>query len=332
MRYMDQFYVVGGKQKSEIMKDWEQYKAGVILNVIPQKRKVEKCVEYISPAIVCPLQNPSITFTAATLQNNLLYVATQTEVIIFSLSDFSMEGYITLPCFHEIHHVLPLEKGKLLVANTGLDMVLEVSQDGDILRVWNVLGKENPWDRFSPFVDYRIIPTTRPHESHPNYVFKIAEDIWVTRCLQKDAICLTNPDLRIEIGRELVHDGVIHGNLIYFTQVDGHVVVVDKTSLQIVKDYNLNEITRVDTSLGWCRGIEVLDQDKVIVGFTRIRPSKNSQSSSNSYGILPTRVVCYDLKEKKQLWDMPLESFGINAIYSIHEKKKDWWKRIFSKH
>ena len=99
-------------------------------------------------------------------------------------------------------------------------MVLEVTLDGRVLREWPVLGN-NAWDRFSHSVDYRKV-STKPHLSHPNFVFEISDDVWVTRLRQRDAICLTRPAEPININLERPHDGLLHESLLYFTTVDGH--------------------------------------------------------------------------------------------------------------
>lgn len=321
---MESYYVVGAQQKNEVLKDWEQFKKGLIVKVSPDKGTVEKCIEYISPKKVCPQENPSILFTAGTIRNNYLYVGTQTEILKYSLPDFKKAGYFSKPCFNDIHHVRPAGNGNILIANTGLDMVMELSPLGKVVKVWNVLG-EDPWGKFSKFKDYRKVKTTKPHSSHPNYVFTIGEDIWATRCLQMDAICLTKPDQRMDIGRALVHDGVLFGESVYFTQVDGHVVVVNINNHEEMQVHDLNKMTNADTSLGWCRGIKVLNEDKVIVGFTRIRPVRKIDSEGNEfwegqYGVLPTRIACYDLKKGILLWEQELEEYDMNAIYSIHSE------------
>ncbi|TPE68332.1 hypothetical protein [Halalkalibacterium halodurans] len=318
---MERYYVIGAKQKNQVLKDWEQYERGLILDVFPEKKLVKKCVDYQSPPEVCPAVNPSHSFTAGSIRNNHLYVGTHTEVIKYRLPEFVIEKTISLPCFNDIHHVKPLDDGNLLVVNTGLDMVIKLSENGEVLNEWNVMG-EQPWDRFSRKTDYRKVPTTKPHHSHPNYAFTVGEDLWVTRCLQKDAICLSN-NKRIDIGRQLVHDGVVFGDSIYFTQVDGSIVIVDSQNYKVKKVHNLNKLTRTNSPLGWCRGIKVISHDKVIVGFTRIRPSKKVLPNGKTkwegqYGVLPTRIACFDLKREEKLWEQELEDVGLNAIYSIH--------------
>jgi hypothetical protein len=322
VRWLKNYYIVGAQQKNQVLKDWEQYKKGLIIKVSPDQNIAEKCLEYISPPGVCPSDNPSILFSAGTIYNNHLYVGTQTEILVYSLPHFNQVHYLSLPCFNDIHHVCPTKNGTILVVNTGLDMVLEVSLTGEIVNEWNVLGG-HAWDRFFRHIDYRKEATTKPHQSHPNYVFKLNDEIWATRCLQKDAICLTNFNRRIDIGSALVHDGVLFGESLYFTQVDGQVVKVDVHNHEVKQSYNLNKITNTNTPLGWCRGIKVLDHDKVIVGFTRIRPVRKiapdgKVSWEGEYGVLPTRIACFDLKNETLLWEQSLEDYDMNAIYSIH--------------
>lgn len=326
MKCLEKYYIIGAKQKNQILKDWEQYQNGLIIKVSPENKTAVKCVEYTSPPEVCPKENPSISFTAGTMYNNHLYVGTQTEVLIYSLPQFKIVNSLSIPSFNDIHHVRPTEEGNLMIVNTGLDMVIELSPNGKVLKEWDVLGGD-PWTIFSRTTDYRKVPTTKPHQSHPNYVFEIGGDIWATRCLQKDAVCLTKLNKTINIGHQLIHDGVVFGNSIYFTQVDGHVVVVDIHSLQVKYQYNLNNMNDSKIPLGWCRGIKIINQDQVIVGFTRIRPVKKTEADGTiswegGYGVLPTRIACFDLKKGKQLWEQQVEEYGMNAIYSIHSENE----------
>ena len=81
-------------------------------------------------------------------------------------------------------------------------------------------------------VDYRKVRTTS-HTTNPNHVFCIRDEIWVTRFEQRDAISLSDPGRRIDIGLERVHDGVVHGDYIYFTTVDGKIVLVSIETLTV---------------------------------------------------------------------------------------------------
>ena len=183
------------------MPEWHQHGLAYIVAVDVERGRVEGCVEYRSPPEVCAADaDPSIVFKTGTLVDGQLYVPTQTELLVYDLPSFTRRVYISLPCFNDVHHVRPSSRGTLLVANTGLDMVVEVGQDGTVQREWAVLD-EPLWSRFSRDVDYRKVVTTKPHRSHPNHVFELDGEIWVTRFTRRPAI-LQTPFLYLTKKRE----------------------------------------------------------------------------------------------------------------------------------
>lgn len=333
------FYAVGGRQRRNAfeVQEWHQYGEAAVFAVHPGsgpggcEPRIEVVARYVSPPEVCAAaESPSITFKAATVVADRLYACTQTEVLVYQLPGFERLGYVSLPWFNDLHHVRPRANGHLLVANTGLDMVLEVTAEGEVVELWNVLGKE-PWERFDRQRDYRLVVTTKPHQAHPNYVFELGEEVWVTRFEQRDAICLNRPDRRLEIGYERVHDGVVvrdaaGGDAVYFTTVDGRVVIVDASSGQQRDMIDLNALSPQGGALGWCRGLEVLDADTVLVGFSRLRPTRFRQNlrwvkhqlGLGKTALLPTRAALYDLKGRRLLWQVDLEQAGLNAVFSLH--------------
>lgn len=322
---MKSLYITGGQGKDRFWRGSEKlfFRKGVVLKVDLETGNVETCVEHVSPPDVRS-DEPDILFKACTLWKNRLYVCTQTEILTYSFPDFELVGYLSLPCFNDVHHVLPTASATLLVVNTGLDMILEVTQEGEVLREWNVLGGD-PWERFSKDVDYRKLSSTKPHNSHPNYVFLIGEDVWVTRFEQKDAVCVTRPGQRIPINVERPHDGIVNGSSVYFTTVDGHIIVADISEKKMTDVIDLNGLHSGDKSLGWCRGL-LVENGTLWVGFSRLRPTKFKEAVSwvkhgfnsvGTYNTLPTRVVCYDLASKKCLDEIDLEPLGLNAVFSI---------------
>lgn len=324
---MTGFYVVGGyRSQWKRRRDEIQYTAGCISRVSPEEARVESVISYVSPPQVCPEEDPSIVFKAATLEGDRLYVCTTTEVLIYQLPEFRQVGYLSMPCFNDVHHVRPYRDGSLLVASTGLDMVVMLSPEGEILREWNVLG-EDTWKRFSREIDYRKVPSTKPHRSHPNYLFLIGDDIWVTRFYQRDAICLTSPGKRINIAIEAPHDGLVYEDRVYFTTVDGHIVIANAHSLRVERVIDLNACNSAKKVLGWCRGIEVLDRDHILVGFSRLRDTEWLDNIRwvqyrvglrDTYGNLPTRVSLYDIRRGHLCWEYDLEPYGHNTVFSIH--------------
>jgi prepilin-type processing-associated H-X9-DG protein len=301
-------------------------RSGLVLRVRPETGSVETCISHVSPPGVIPAEDATILFKAGTLSGDRLYACTQTEVLVYALPGFERLSYISLPCFNDVHHVRPTQRGTLLIANTGLDAVLEVAPDGVVVREWSVLG-EDTWARFSRDIDYRRVVSTKPHRSHPNYVFEVGDDVWVTRFEQRDAVCLTRPGRRIDIGVERPHDGVLHGGRAYFTTVDGHVVIGDPGTGRRERVIDLNAIESAGRPLGWCRGLLVLDPDTVVVGFSRLRATRFRDKvrwvrerirSGALAPDLPTRIVAYDLRRRRALWRVDLEAAGMSAVFSIH--------------
>lgn len=319
---VNDLYVIGGRQGTlrplrAGNGNWNGYDEGVILRIHLPTEEWKECVSYVSPPEVYLPENSAITFQAGAIKDKLLYVCTQTEVLIYELPDFKQVGYLSLPFFNDLHHVRPTPADRLLVANAGLEMVMEINLDGEVCNTWNVLGEE-PW-QLSSETDFRKV-STKPHRSHPNYLFYIDLEPWATRFHQGDAICLTQPDKRIEISKERIHDGVVHDGKIYFTSVNGWIYIANASTLTIEQTINLNDMHPDGTLLGWCRSLFV-DGDKLWVGFSRIRPTKWRENVSwlvrGLKHVHPTHIACYDLVKRECVIDVDLEPMGLNAVYSI---------------
>ena len=323
---MTSLLVTGGQQKAIRSqfgtKDWSEYHKGMILGI--ETKTGERCtsVEYFSPPEATPDDRPEVIFKTGTVQGDRLYLCTQTEVMIYGLPHFELLNYISLPCFNDVHHVRPTSDGNLLVANTGLDMVLLMTKEGFVLDEWNVLGQE-PWERFATDIDYRKVDT-KPHGAHPNHVFLVGDDIWATRFHLKDAVCLTKPGQRIAINVGLPHDGVVHEGMIYFTTVNGYVVIANPVTLEVEEVIGLTSMHRPDVQLGWCRSI-LFDDGKTWIGFSRLRSTRFRENVKwvvqGFNKVLPTRVACYDLKKRECITEIDLEPYGLHAIYSIFSGK-----------
>lgn len=324
-------WVVGGEQRMSFyhLKEWSLYKAALVVRV--EDGHATRVLEYESPPEHCPDEMPSHVFKAATIQDGTAYLCTQTEVLLCDFPSFAIRRVISHPCFNDLHHVVPAPDGRLFVAVTGLDAVAELSPEGEILRLMSVLGG-SPWDRFSPDTDYRKVPTTKPHQSHPNYVFFLDGQPWVTRFQQRDAIPLngfgkTGPGKVFEIGIAGIHDGHVEGNRICFTTVNGCVVSFDLgTGEKTTLDLNSLALPDDDRPLGWCRGI-LPEGREAWVGFTRIRYTtlrrnlswiRNGFRESEHHRHHPTRIARYDLEKPALLEQIDLEPAGMGAVFSIH--------------
>lgn len=323
-------WVVGGEQRGgfTVVEEWHRFRAAVVVRVAGGR--AERVLEYTSPPAHCPDDRPSHVFKAATFEGGTAWLCTQTEVLECSLPGFEVRRVISLPCFNDLHHVAPGPDGTLFVAVTGLDAVAEVTRDGELIRLVDVLGGD-VWDRFCRDLDYRKVPTTKPHQAHPNHVFFLDGEPWVTRFHQRDAIPLDDQrsGRRFPVELQGTHDGCVADGRLYFTTVDGRVVRFELASGER-SDLAL-ALPDDDRPLGWCRGIRPCGGGRAWVGFTRFRFTKFRQNISwvrhgfrttRDHRHHPTRLALYDLDRPALLGQVSLEEAGMGAVFSIHRQEE----------
>jgi len=324
---MNKVYISGGQFRNTVfrkLEEWESCKRALLVEIDPAVKTSRQAVEYESPKDAAPDQLPAILFRYASAHEGKLYTCTSTEVIIYDLPSFRVANYISLPIFNDLHHVhLSERRGTLLIAVTGLDIVAEVSLDGQLLRHWDVMGADT-WSIHSKDVDYRKVSTTKPHRAHANYVFELGDELWCTRSHQREAISLDDPSRKIEIAIQRPHEGFLRNDFLHFTTVDGHIVVVDPRTLKIERIHDLNKMSgSTGESLGFCRGLLFEDDRFVWVGFTRIRPTKFRESVS--WARHPTRpprgshISLYDLESGTCLEDIQTEPYGIGVVSNLFQ-------------
>jgi hypothetical protein len=328
---MAKLYVLGGRQRKPGVKEatpqdeWYLYDCALILEIDTDSGEVRTRVQYQSPPEARAGEKAAAHFHSGALMGDTLYTCTTTEILIYRVPEFTRIGYISLPCFNDVHHVTPSSDGNLLVVSTGLDMVVKVAPSGQILEEWSVLS-EDPWMRFSRGVDYRKVETTKPHKSHPNFVFELDGEVWATRFHQRDAISLNGSGKRIAIDGEFPHDGLVCGDRIFFTAVDGKIVVANRNTLQIEQSVDLRQIQDRDQQVlpAWCRGLLPLDRRKIWVGFTRIRKTlfrENVRWVKNILGegtvVKPTHIALFDLVSRQCLQEIDLEPYFMNTVFGI---------------
>jgi hypothetical protein len=324
---MPSVYVLGGRQADRLFKnsdEWNLYEAALVLAVDTETLAVTKCFEYRTPEDARASAKSSTLFKSGTLVGDRLYVCTLTEVLVLAVPEFTLLHRVSLPCFNDLHHVTVSHDGTLLAAVTGLDLVARFTLTGELLEVWNVLGPDSPWGRFSPEVDYRKIDTTKPHHSHPNFVFEIGREVWVTRLHQRDAVCLTDRRKRVDIAVEQPHDGLLRFGRMHFTVVDGRVLTVNAETLQVEQTVDLKNIDNPNSLLGWCRGILPLTRSRWWVGFSRVRQTRFEKHVEWVKRVLregmsqePTHIALYDLENPRRLQRLALEPHGMDAVFGI---------------
>jgi len=319
-----ELYVVGGEQRAPRgvtagVADWYRFKRAIILKVDAESGSSRLVAEHVSPPEARPTDDPAILFKSSSLTGDRLYACTQTEVLVYRLPDLELLHYISLPFFNDLHHVIETPAGTLLIAVSGLDMVVELRLDGTVVNEWSAIAT-SPWERFSREMDYRPVPTTKPHAAHPNQVFLIGQEPWATRFEKRDAVSLTDPSRRIDIAIERPHDGVVHGTDVYFTTVDGHIVIADTATLRVRDVIDLASMHPQTALLGWTRGIHV-EGSRVWVGFSRIRPTKIRENVGwvlrGFRKDVGTHIGCYDLDARKCVKQIMLEEAGLGAVFSI---------------
>lgn len=323
---MSRLYVLGARQRDLLFRpeeEWNLYETALILEIDTESGDVRTCVEYHTPSETRAGRHSSSIFKSGTLVGDVLYACTNTEVLAFRLPEFTLVNYISLPCFNDVHHVAPSSDGTMLAVSTGLDMVVRFTPEGEVLEAWNVLS-EPPWQRFSPAVDYRKVASTKPHQSHPNFVFELDRDVWVTRFSQKDAICLTDRRKRLPIADEATHDGLLSGGRLYFTVVDGRMVTADPKTMTVDRMVDFKTMDDPNALLGWCRGILPVEQGNVWVGFTRVRKTRLRENilwvkRVFKEGMVekPTHISLYDPGRGECLREIDLEACGMNIVFSI---------------
>ncbi len=319
--------VTGGVQRSQLgiqrATEWKAYDKGRLSRVDTDTGEITALLDHRSPAGRCPPDGASHVFKAGSWVGDRLLLCTQTEALWVDAQTWQVTGSLSHPWLNDVHHVDVID-GQVHVANTGLDCLLVLDDSADVVRCEAALD-EDLWSRFDRDTDYRLVPTTKPHQSHPNYVFHTGHGVWLTRSLQKDALCLADRGRRIDLSTEgWPHDGIVHEGGVWFTTTDGHLLHADPDSATVVDRYDLKAIEGTTETLGWCRGLHFQD-GLAWVGFSRLRPSKAREQLKwmkrglGFGGSEPrrSRITAYDLAARRKVAEIEVEEHGLNAIFSI---------------
>lgn len=325
----DTLILSGGKQRVHKydLDEWTGYSTAVALRVdlANGAPKVVDRLDYLSPPeLISDEPDASITFKSGAMIDDGLWLTTQTEVLHFDPASFELQQRISLPVFNDVHHVMRSSRDTLVVTATGLDAIFEVSMEGELINEWSTYEKDI-WCRFDKATDYRKVLTTKPHSVHPNFCLEHNGNYWVTRLQPQDAYCVqTGQTIPLPAGKP--HDGNVDGDIGHYTHVNGHISRVDFAAGKVLESWDLNEASDGVKHIGWCRGIHALPDDRFIVGFTRIRPSKyrlgvewlkNRVGAPGWPGCHPTRIALFNAQEARFEWELDLEEHGINAVFSI---------------
>ncbi|EDM43226.1 hypothetical protein SCB49_12144 [unidentified eubacterium SCB49] len=304
----ERFLVSGGIPRvfGELMAG-HVFKKAELAKIDFENKTYTSVLQYTTPSEFCSDTKPSITFGCFCIESDKIYIPTSTQVLILDRTTYAIKEVISDPLFNDIHDIYVL-KGKLYVAVTGLDSVFIYDLKTRNRVIIHVLGKD-PFHKWNPNEALNKVASLKPHEAHPNHLFEIEGEIWVTRFIQKDAVCLNDLTKRIDIGVGFPHDGFVKENVVYFTTVNGYVVSFDIHTFKNLKTIKLSGANSTSNKpLGWCRGLYVSDRF-FYVGFTQLRTTKLTENLDWARKMI----------EKKRLFDKPaptrIEKYTLDGQY-----------------
>lgn len=324
---MARLLVTGGRQsKSASSYEFGRSDLALALIVDTDDLSVERALEYRSPSGNRAHDGSSMLFKSGHLEDGTLYVSTTTEALRFELASGNLESCVSHACMNDVHHVRPGLRDSLIVTSTGLDAVFEFTLDGDVLEEWSTTG-QSIWDRFDRGTDYRLVESTKPHATHPNFSFYVKGELYVNLCDRRRAVCLTGRGGPFQYGGVGAgHDGMVHRGSVYFTNVEGRIAALSADTQAVELDLDLNRGSTGSQALGWCRGIEVLEGgETLVVGFSRLRPTRwkenvrwlKYRAGFGDQPKLPTRIASVNAESGELNWEVDLEPHGLGELFSI---------------
>jgi hypothetical protein len=270
-----------------------------------------------APSLAAHQEATSASFTA----EGLLLQPAHTELLWIDPASLRIVRRVSHPLFHGVHSATESADGTLVVTCAGLDSVLELAPDGELLRHhWLRAGRFA--DAYGGVTDFRTVDHKGfdPHSHHPNHALRVGDDLWAT-CFETRECRTVRGDRMIPLPEAIPHDGILRGGLMWFTQVDGRVVAVDPVTLSRRVDLDLRTMTTARGLLGWCRGIEVVGS-RLFVGMTMLRASRHREVlrmllRGEDGAKLPTRLLVIDLDRRRIVRDTELGNAEGGTIYSV---------------
>jgi len=322
----EQFFITGAKRNSApfSMENMAGCYHAVLYELDFAKEKIVKSYIEEEPDMEIHPATYSFSFRGLSVHSDIIYTCNGSEILEIDKNTFQVLKRISLPVFNDLHHV-DIINGNITFASTGIDHIGFI-KNGEVELHSSLPEAESRV--IDDTIDYRAI-STKPHLSHPNYVFEIDGKTWITRFHQKDAICLEDPSLKLDIGTERPHDGLVVGDKVYFTTVNGAITVFNKNTQEKLEVHDLQSHYK-QPKIGWCRGIEVIG-DFAYIGFTRLRKTRSIENlgfltdrwdsmMTSIKGTPPARIIKYDLKNRKIIKEMVFNNSQLSVLFSLKHK------------
>lgn len=238
------------------------------------------------------------------------WVCTEREVLRLDRAGAAREVR-SHPWLNDLHHAAPLG-GRLHLAASGLDGVIR----------WGEPPEWVPLEGAPAPVGELRAARLKPHRAHPNHLWEAGGRAFVTLGVLGAVWPLDGNPVRIS--DRVIHDGVPGPDgLVWLTAVDGRLLGFDPVRQRVVREVVLPAEGR--EPLGWCRGLRFVD-GRAWVGFTRLRTTRSRAALAWARGALrgrpvatrrPTRIVAYELDPVRKIAEVPLEPYGLDALFAI---------------
>lgn len=251
-------------------------------------------------------------FGALSVDGRDLVACTGTHVLRIG-PDGRVTGREGHPWLSDVHHALVID-GVAHAASTALDGVVALGLAPTFLPT--VRGG------VSPHVER---PPGTPSQTHPNFVFRVDGVAHVTRGTRGDAVALRDLERSWAIAPVVVHDGIVTPEGVWFTRVDGQLVLIDPATGRIAQTVALHQPGDGPEPLGWCRGLCIAD-GIAWVGFTRLRATRLRRHLAWARGRLrgrpiatrrPTRIEGFDLQTGRRVASFPLVDVELDALFGV---------------
>lgn len=295
----------------------EVYAKAILLEIDFASKKILRRFEIDRENMDYQVGGYATNFTVPAVRDGVALIPSHGVIFETDLSTFQVTGKLTSPLFNDLHHVA-WHGERLLAVSTGLDRVIELERDGTVQAIYPVLPDLAPLE---PGKDYRL-SHTKPHASHPNYVFAVGDELWVTRAKQFDCVPLNDLSRPLPLSDVMVHDGVYFDGHYYFTSVRGQVLITDPPRRRIVQQFDLIQ-KRWHLLTGWCRGIHVTE-DYCYVGFSVFRRTKQLENIqwlkaklTGTNPPMPTRIEKIDRRTGALVDQFVFEPEELTAIFWI---------------
>lgn len=240
------------------------------------------------------------------------HVLTCTPSAVVRVAPDGTTATLAHPWLADVHHALVVD-GITHAASTATDGIVALGAAPRFLPTAPGIGPPTgPW-------------TGGPSLTHPNFVFRVDGVLHATRGTRGDAVATGDLGRPWAIAPVVVHDGIVTGDGVWFTRVDGHLVLVDPATGQIAQSVALQRPGDGPEPLGWCRGLCISD-GIAWVGFSRLRATRLRRHLAWARGRLrgrpiatrrATRVDGFELSTGERVASVPLAGVEIDALFGI---------------